>query len=338
MNDPEKILSLIRTTGPILPNQAAKCINSNILLASAYLSELSSQGKIKVSRIKIGGSPLYYLLEHKEKLQNFTHNLNPKDQEILNSLKEKKILRERYLDLLTRVSLRKIKDFAIPLNININNNRELFWKWYLITDSEATELIRAQLAPPKETPPPAPQPVQPTPPTPQPEAIPPQPKPQSPPTQPEPSKKEEQPPAPENPVLDKNKKPLLQKIKEKFKQKPTKEHSTPKKRKVILDEFFPKVDSFFKERDIQIESKDTIRKNSEIDFLVKVPSVVGKIIYFCKAKNKKRCDEKDISAAYMMAQSKKHPLLFLYTNEITKKAQEMLDSNAFENLVVKKLG
>jgi len=313
MSDPDKILSFLRVTGPVLPNQVAKHINSNILLASAYLSELSSQGKIKVSNIKVGGSTLYYLPEHKEKLQNFIHNLNPKDQETLKSLKEKKILQEKYLDLLTRVSLRKIKDFAVPLNITINNNKELFWKWYLLSDTQATELIKSQLAPPK----PEPERIQPTPQEalPQRQELPRQEPIQS---QPEPQQIYTQ---------EKIKKPLFQKIKEKFKHK----------RKTVPDEFFPKLESFFQEKNIKIEVKETLRKNSEMDFIIKVPSVVGKITYFCKAKNKKRCDEKDLSAAYMIAQSKKLPLLFLYTNEMTKKAQEMLDSGSFENLVVKKI-
>ena len=56
-----------------------------------------------------------------------------------------------------------------------------------------------------------------------------------------------------------------------------------------------------------------------------------------KAKKKKRCDEKDISAAYMQAQIKKLPLLFLYTHELSKKAQEMLESDAFKNALIKKI-
>jgi len=34
---------------------------------------------------------------------------------------------------------------------------------------------------------------------------------------------------------------------------------------------------------------------------------------------------------------KKLPLLFLYTDELNKKAQEMMDSGAFENIVVRKV-
>jgi len=39
----------------------------------------------------------------------------------------------------------------------------------------------------------------------------------------------------------------------------------------------------------------------------------------------------------MEAQMKKLPLLFLYTKDLTKKAHEMIDANAFENAVIKKM-
>lgn len=313
MNDQDKILSFLRGTGPVLPAQAAKHINSNILLASAHLSELSSQGKVKLSRLKVGGSPLYYLPEHREKLQNYIHNLNLKDQQTLNMLKERKILKERNLDLLAKVSLRNIKDFAVPLNITLNNQKELFWKWYLLTDTQAVELVKSQFAPRQES-------------------------------KAQPVPKPETHPGPEKKTLaeDRHKKPLLQKLKEKLKPKLPKEglgdSKSPQRRREIPDRFFPKIESFFQEKNIKIESKETLRKNFEVDFIVNVPSVVGRISYFCKAKNKKRCDEKDLSAAYMEARSKTFPLLFLYTNELTKKAQEMIESGVFENSVIKKLG
>ena len=50
-----------------------------------------------------------------------------------------------------------------------------------------------------------------------------------------------------------------------------------------------------------------------------------------------KCDEKDLSAAYMEAQMKKLPLLFLYTQDLNKKAAEMLDAGAFENVIVTKI-
>ncbi|MDP3734695.1 MAG: hypothetical protein Q8R37_05695, partial [Nanoarchaeota archaeon] len=103
------------------------------------------------------------------------------------------------------------------------------------------------------------------------------------------------------------------------------------------DTFFPSVDALFKTLEITVEKKDLVRKNAEVNFAVDIPSVVGKMRYFCKAKNKLKCDEKDLSSAYVEAQMKKLPLLFLYSNKLTKKAQIMINSGVFENLIIKKI-
>ena len=89
-------------------------------------------------------------------------------------------------------------------------------------------------------------------------------------------------------------------------------------------------------KEIIVQEHEIIRKN-EINLVLKVPSAVGQVTYFCKAKKKAKCDEGDLSAAYMEAQIKKLPLLFLYTHELTKKAQEMLATDAFQNAIVSKL-
>jgi hypothetical protein len=375
MLDQDKILNFLKVTGPTLPSKVAKNINTDILLASAHLSDLSSQGKIKISKLKIGGSPLYYLPGDESQLYNFASgNINPKDLLVLDELKGKKILRESNLELIQRVGLRNLKDFAIPLNVKVGDEIELFWKWHMLTNDDANQMIGEMLTGVKET-----VPVEEVPPieekvevaetevipaesetkqeTPiaaeeiskpaefdepaekeieetlekeaeegteqEPEAS----KEEAKPIEEEETKEKEE-PKEQQKKLTEDKKPFLQKVKEKI---------TRKKKKVVEDEFSPKIKDYFETLRIIIENKDIIRKNSEINYSVKVPSAVGHIIYFCKAKSKGKCDEKDLSAAYMEAQVKKLPLLFLYTNEITKKAEEMLESGVFENVVVRKI-
>jgi hypothetical protein len=60
-------------------------------------------------------------------------------------LKNSKIIRDIEQDALTRVSLRSIRDFAVPLEVTLGDQKEIFWKWYMISDEEATELIRNYL-------------------------------------------------------------------------------------------------------------------------------------------------------------------------------------------------
>lgn len=343
MIEQDRILQLLRTTGPTLPTKVAKVINTQILFASAHLSDLASQGKVRISYLKIGGSPLYYLPGQESQLYPFASgNVNPKDLQVLDKLKEEKVLRENNLDLLYKVSLRSLRDFAVPLQVNIQGRTELFWKWHLLSEEETNKLIAKLLSaslPEKaeetkieekvekkvskqlisvaeEKPLPLPtlsekkeEPIS--------ASM----------VKPEQQKTlvEEKniPESPEEP-----KKSTFQKFKEKI---------LPRKRNIIEDNFLPQVENLFKKLKVEIEQKELLRKNAELTLIVKVPSVVGKMTYFCKAKNKNKCDEKDLSSAYMEAQIKKLPLLFLYSNEINKKAQEMLDSGAFQNVIVKKI-
>ena len=84
MDDQDKILHFLQMTGPTIPGKVAKHIHTEILFASAHLSDLSAQGKVKISHLKIGGSPLYYLSGQEEHLFGFAqNNLNPKDLKVL---------------------------------------------------------------------------------------------------------------------------------------------------------------------------------------------------------------------------------------------------------------
>ncbi len=142
MADREELLGIIRQKGPVLPVQISKEIGTSILFASAMLSELVSAKLIKVSTVKIGGSPVYYLPEHASRLQDFSKHLPGKEQEAYNLLKEKKVLRDTAQEPAIRVALKNMKDFAWPLNATINSSKELFWKWYMTENEEATGIIK----------------------------------------------------------------------------------------------------------------------------------------------------------------------------------------------------
>ena len=72
----ESVLEIVKFKGPLLPVQIAKDIGTNIMFAGAMLSELVSNGKIKITNVKMGGSPLYYTDNQIEKLQDLIKHLN----------------------------------------------------------------------------------------------------------------------------------------------------------------------------------------------------------------------------------------------------------------------
>ncbi|OGM02906.1 hypothetical protein A3K72_03640 [Candidatus Woesearchaeota archaeon RBG_13_36_6] len=309
----QKVIDFIRVKGPSLPVHITKEINQNILMSSAILSEMVSKGDLKISNIKLGGSPLYYIKGQEYKLQNYIDRLNPKDRKTLELLREKKVLRDVKLQPIERVSLRQIKDFAIPLKVQIGNNVELFWKWYLLPGENAEalvkDIIRGEI--PKKEP-----------------------------------EKIKIPEAKVEPKLEiKPKEIEIERVLEKkpVKQKPKikkpvkKEEKKPKSfvDKTGIDEFLSQVNSYFKKNRIEVLEHSIIRKNSEIDFVIKVPSTVGSLTYYCKAKSKKRSNDNDLASALVQGQMKKLPVIYLTQGELTKKTNEMLNKE-FKGMTIKK--
>ena len=293
METNERILFLLKERGPILPVQASKEINENILMTSARLSELLTSKRIKISNLKIGGSPLYYLSGQEHKLQNFTENLNGVEKKAYDMLYQNKILKDYEQEPAIRVALRQIRDFAIPLQVNYENKIEIFWKWYLIDNKEMELLIKSKLS----------------------------------------EKKEE---ISDKKLQNRQEITTQERLLEGSKEEAEKKEATKKNRKTIdKDSFLREVNNFFGKNKINIDHQD-IKKSSEIDFIIKIQTTLGDLKYFCKAKNKKRVSDADLSSALIQAQSKNLPLLFLTHGILTKNSQEMMGKE-FKNITLKKI-
>jgi len=304
MIDQEHVLSLIKIKGPVVPMQIAKEIKQDSLMTSAILSQLVDTKKLKISKLKVGGSPLYYLAGQEQRLQSYAKHLEEKDQRTLNLLRNQKILRDDQQQPLVRVSLRQIKDFAIPLQVTVDNQQLLFWKWYLVSDEEATPLIRTHLEPPKPESPIPEKPVE--------------------------KKKEVE------KVIEKTLPKPVEKPKSPI-EKPQPETKRAKKKTVKKDttDFLQELHAFFRGNDIRILNTTKIRK-TEFDFELEIPSAMGNLRFYCKAVSKSRINEKDLSEVLVRAQLKRLPGILLSPGDLTKKAQEML-SREIKGLTVTKL-
>ncbi|MBW2966681.1 hypothetical protein KY342_06275 [Candidatus Woesearchaeota archaeon] len=340
MSNQEIILNTIKMKGPVIPNQIAKVIETSILFASAHLSELASSNKLKISNTKIGGTPVYYLPGQESRLQELYKHLNDKQQKAFNLLKEKKILRDSELEPVNRVALREIKDFAVPLQITANNEKILFWKWYLLTNDEAGVLIKSKLnISQQETKKQIPEVKQ----TQKIE------KPQTQP-QPEPLREIQKPKIQTQPHSTKEiKKQTSEITKPKAIEKQIKLHQEQEEKKqkkpsILKRIFKPKEDyflkdiqKFFESKRIKIIEHNILRKNSEIDAIVKFSSAIGELKYYCKAKNKKNINEIDLTNAIAQGQFKKLPVLFLIKGNLSKKAEELLNAEFSKGLIIKKM-
>lgn len=128
----EKILLTLRVKGPSLPVNIATETNLSILFASAFLSELLSERKIKMSNMKVGNSPIYFLPGQEFSLEKFSQYLNRKEKEAFELLKNKQFLVDSKQDPAIRVALRALKDFAIPFK----QDNEIIWRYFKVPETE----------------------------------------------------------------------------------------------------------------------------------------------------------------------------------------------------------
>lgn len=134
----ERIISFIERRGPSLPVHIAKEINNSILFTSAFLSELISEKRLKISKLNVGNSSLYFLPGQESLLEKFSPHLKSKEKEAFELLQREKILRDSEQHPAIRVALREIKDFAIPFK----KDEQVYWKYFSVSDQELIDKIR----------------------------------------------------------------------------------------------------------------------------------------------------------------------------------------------------
>ena len=374
MDHRDRLLDLVMRKGPLLPGDINRELDTNVLFASAMLSELVDSGKLRLTKMKIGSSPLYYTPGHEFKLQNFSQHLAQKPKRTYELLKQSQILRDIEQEPLTRACLRELRDFAIPLEVTLNNNTELFWKWYLLSDKDATSMISSHLNIPAE-------PIL-------------QPQNSEPPINSHSTEYQstEQQPVEQQTLIDTASAPAVEAaditlsapasesynptdqpstadvfsdspdqsepiysttitadIKEYPRGVVSKSRKTPastppkqseSQQKILEfpkdDLFFNELKSFFKKKSIKIIDFNSIRKSSELDFIISLPSNVGNLTYFCKAKSKKKINDGDLSSAFIQGNIKKLPVLFITKGDLTKKARSLL-STEFKSMCIKQI-
>lgn len=131
-NIKNRVVSFVRIRGPSLPVQIAKEVGLSILFTSAFLSEIFSEKELKMSHMRVGSSPLYFIQGQEPMLERFSEHLKSKEREAFTLLKEKKFLKDLEQLPAIRVALREIKDFAIPFK----NGEEIIWRFLTAEESE----------------------------------------------------------------------------------------------------------------------------------------------------------------------------------------------------------
>lgn len=152
----DNVLKFLREKKYVTPTTISENFETSTMIGSAALSELSKDKLVAITNLKIGSSPYYYdpnqkscLIELGEKhFSNF-------EKEAFNLLKENQVLNDASLSIQLKVAIEKIKDFALPLEIDYQNKKLKFWIWYLRdlkeTEKQIKEAINGQTQKPNNS-------------------------------------------------------------------------------------------------------------------------------------------------------------------------------------------
>lgn len=142
----QRITNILKLKGPSLPIRIAHEIQSTSLFIGALLSELAKEKIIKISYMKVGSSPLYFLKGQETALENFHSYLPGKEKEAFLFLKENKILEDKQQLPAIRVALRNLKDFAVPFL----KDKEVMWRFHSVSEQEVRQMLEPKKSLKKE--------------------------------------------------------------------------------------------------------------------------------------------------------------------------------------------
>lgn len=295
----ERIISTMKMKGPSLPINVGKTIGQSTIFASAFLSELYSEGKVKISNLKVGSSPLYFLPGQEPLLENFIQYLNQKEKEAFQILKERQLLDDEKQHPAIRVALRAIKDFAIPLRITIDGESKNFWRFFLLPESEIKNKLENKEDTKKQE-------------------------------EPKQEKIEEKEVVREIDNLEKIKESIKEievEIKKEELKETEEEKPKDKKKKVKESDlkFVNSIKDYLSGKEIEIIEIISEKKN---EFIAKIrtDTTFGKQEYYLIAKDKKKIIEDELIIAVQKANEQKMPALLMTKGDIDKKAIDYLKS------------
>lgn len=314
----EQVFSIIQEHGPILPVDIVKKIGGNTILTGALISDLVRKDKVKVTKnIRVGSSPLYYVSGQEEKLEKYLHLLSESERRAVDILKKNGVIFENEVPELYRIGLMNASDFSIPLNIKYKDTEYHAFKWFLLDAESTKSLIQKKLE--------------------------------------EKAGKDNESPVLKDQDIEENQtryepeQPLsedvtsesdenTQQAEETKKETPQKtDTNTPHESEQLSishnalqediknDSLLNVVYELSKSIGFKLRMYDIIRKNREVNAIIRFSSPFGTLTYFAKALDKKRISPSDLYALFAEAQIKKLPALLITGGELQSQAQKLVD-------------
>lgn len=288
-----QILKTLDMVGPSLPIQIAKTTGLSPMFASAILSELVGAQKVKMSKLKYGSTPLYFIPGQEQRLENFAdENLSAGEKVAYHKLKEEKIIDDIKQEPAMRVALRSINDFAVPIRFQ----DKIIWKYKFISNEEAKDILdqrfngkeKPEVKVEKEIP------------------------------------VEKEPEIEEEVVIERPKVKLIPE-KEEVEEPRVKTIKT-KKKVETTNEFLVEVKSFLDKKDIELV-KEIESKKKDVTAIIRINSDLGKISFLLIAKDKKKLNLTDLTMAYQKAITHKMPCYLLSRSESSRAIEDFLEEH-----------
>ncbi len=142
----DSILQLLEQRGPLVPNDVKKVLGGDTIIIGATLAELSSRKLVKLTSIKKGGSPYYYLPGQENQLESIIDHLPPREKELVEFLKKERVVQDNRLEVYQRATLRQLKDFAKEFKATTIEGEILFWRYFTIPLDEAINILNVRFS------------------------------------------------------------------------------------------------------------------------------------------------------------------------------------------------
>ena len=96
----------------------------------------------------------------------------------------------------------------------------------------------------------------------------------------------------------------------------------------------PNINDFFDKNKIKILNIIDKKKKSSSEYIVRLPTPVGYVKFYCAVLIKSRISDADMSKVIVKSQMRKLPGLLIYSGQLTLKAQEL--SKSISDIIMKR--
>lgn len=138
----DNLLRFVRKQKYVIPADVSSEFETSTMIASAALSELAKEGSVKITHLKLSSSPYYYDKLQKESIQELAQkHFSSHDLNLYKKIKESQIINLNSLPPAEKISVQKVRDFAVPLEIEHQGKKLEFLVWYLRDIDETKKQI-----------------------------------------------------------------------------------------------------------------------------------------------------------------------------------------------------